>query len=85
MATVSVFICPGGAQYISTDGAGNQYAACVTGQGSYQSVELDSPFDASTLNSVELAGAWTAGMIVMGTGACIMWAVAHVVKAVKQF
>ncbi len=85
MTTVSVFLCPSGAQYISTDASGNQYAACATGQGSYQSVDVDETFDPSALDSVQLSCAFLAGFVVMGTGACASWAAAAMVRAIKEF
>lgn len=82
MATLSVFVCPGGSQVLLTDPSGAQYPGCATGQGSYQQVDVAESFDPSQLDGGELAGAFGAGFIVVGVGLCIAWACRLVFKSV---
>lgn len=84
MTTLSVFVCPSGAQFVATDASGNQYASCAAGQGAYQNVDVDEAFDPSTLDSSALAGAFGAGFTVMATGLVIAWAAKQLVRAIRQ-
>jgi len=83
MATVSVFTCPTGQQYTATDSYGNTYASCTVGQGVWEQVTLEEPFDPSTLNSAELSGSFFSGFIVLGTGLAIVWAARQVINAIR--
>jgi hypothetical protein len=82
--SLSVFVCPGGAEQIGTDGSGNQYASCTSGQGSYQNVVIETPWDPSQLNEAELASAFSAGFVVMGVGLVMIGAAKSVLKAFKS-
>lgn len=72
MATLSVFVCPGGSQVLLTDPSGAQYPGCAAGQGSYQQVEVAEAFDPSQLDAGALGDAFAAGFVVMATGLVIL-------------
>lgn len=83
MPSATVFVCP--PEFVSTVQSGaTDLPACATGEGQWQTVLLAEPFDPSTLNSAELAGAFGAGFVVLGTGLAIAWAARILVSAVRS-
>ena len=85
MATVTVFVCPDSQTQVTAIGLTGRYAGtCSAGQGAWQSVELAEPWDPTTLNSSELAAAFGAGFIVLGTGLAIAWAARFFVSAIRS-
>lgn len=84
MATVTLFVCPSGATHVRTVAlASDQYATCDNGQGSWQQVVIAEPFDPATLSQPELAGAFSAGFIVMATGLVIVWSARQIIRSVR--
>jgi hypothetical protein len=85
MASVSVFVCPGGNQTTATILVpSGRYPVCTGGQGGWQQVELAEPFDPAMLSQSELAGAFSAGFIVMATGLVIVWSAKQVMRAIRS-
>ncbi len=85
MATLTLFVCPPGQTHVDTVPLStNEYGTCAQGQGSFQNVEIAETFDPSTLNTANLAGAWSAGFIVMATGLVIMAAFRKLIDVIKS-
>lgn len=83
-STVTVFVCNGTTSTQSVALSGDQYGACQSGQGSWQQVLIETPFDPATLDSSELGSAFGAGFTVMGTGLVIVWAAKQIVRAIRS-
>jgi hypothetical protein len=80
MSTVSVYVCPGANQTVDPlTGA----PECTGGAGSWQQVTLVDPFDPATLNTSDLAGAYGAGFVVMGSGMAVVLGAAFVLNAIR--
>lgn len=75
MSTLSLFVCAPAGQ--------NSDGSCASGQGSWQSVTVNEPFDPASLNAEELTGAFGVGFTTMATLLLIIWAARTILKAVK--
>lgn len=83
MATVTVFTCNGATSVNTVALSTQQYGTCQNGQGSWKLVQIQEPFDPSTLNSAQLASAYGAAFVVMATGLVIIWSAKMIIKAIK--
>lgn len=85
MSVVTVFVCPAGSVGVTSSLIGGaDVPSCASGQGSWQSVLVAEPFDPAMLSQPELAGAFSAGFVLMGTGLVIVWAAKQVLRAVRS-
>lgn len=83
MPATTVFVCP--PEFVTTvPSGGTDLPACATGEGQWQTVLLAEPFDPATLNSAELAAAFGAGFVVLGTGLAIAWAARFFIAAIRS-
>lgn len=81
---MTVFVCPAGSVHTQTVALStNQYPSCSAGDGSWQSVSVQEPFDPASLSSAELGGAYGSGFVVMATGLVIVFAARIIIRAIK--
>lgn len=85
MTAATVFVCPPESVGIEKPILSSiERPTCAADEGQWQTVLLAEPFDPSQLQSSELAGAFGAGFLVMGTGLAIAWAARILVAAVRD-
>lgn len=85
MTTITALTCDSGSGTSTYGLTSNDVGVCAHGHASWQQVIIQEPFDPSTLNSDELAGAFGAGFTVLATALVIVWAARQLVKAIRFF
>lgn len=83
MASVTVWVCTNNPGTYTPALTSYKVPTCGDA-GSWQQVQLQEPFDPSSLDSGDLAAALSAGFTVMATGLVIAWAARQVVRAIRQ-